>query len=146
MHVGVLTAFAVRMASLAVREQSGQRLRLGLLAFALAGDSPDSDWRDVFSAFTPLEDAGLRIRVDVRDAYAEAARLADERTTRSVLAWASPPRSPWLRLLKRAKIRLLDRSWRASDSPDGFRYVVVNPVSEAELLERLQQREPPRSR
>jgi hypothetical protein len=145
-HVGLLTAFAVRMASLAVREQSGQRLRLGLLAFALAGDSPDADWRDVFADFPPLEDAALRIRVDVRDAYAEATRLADGRTTRKVLAWASPPRSPWLRLLKRAKLRLVGGSWRATDSPDGFRYASVNPVSEAELIERAGEREQPRIR
>jgi len=57
-----LICFGIRMAMLAVREQSVARLRVGLLAVALGGSSRQSDWRDVMGQMPPFEDAGMRIR------------------------------------------------------------------------------------
>lgn len=130
-HVGVLGSFAVRMASLAVREGSTERLRLGLLAIALASDSPESDWRDLTRLLTPLEDAALRIPGGVaqaRDAFAEAARLTEE-DSKVPITWCKPPRWQLLRLLMRLRFRLLWFDWKAIEAEDGFRYVVANPVT-----------------
>jgi len=128
----VLTGFAIRMAILGVREQSVARLRIGLLAMAFGGSSPESDWRDIMSDMPPLEDAGMRIRGDSRPAFREAASLATDRTAMSIRI-ASPPKHAWLGWAKHLKpVRMGD--WQAVQAPDGFRYVVKNPVTEAELM------------
>ena len=132
-QVDRLIGFGIRMAILAVREQSVARLRLGLLAAALGGSSRQSDWRDVASDMPPFEDAGMRIRRDSRPAFLEAASIANSRTA-MLIRIASPGRHAWLRWVKRLKIRRLGQ-WRAVEAPDGFRYVVRNPMSEAELIE-----------
>jgi len=81
----------------------------------------------------PFEDAGMRIRRDSRPAFLEAASIANSRTA-MLIRIASPGRHAWLRWVKRLKIRRLGQ-WRAVEAPDGFRYVVRNPMSEAELIE-----------
>jgi hypothetical protein len=136
LHADLLMVFAIRMAILGVREQSGARLRIGLLAVALAGSSPESDWRDVFYQMPPLEDAGLRIPGDLRAAYVEAASIAKGRVA-ILIRGAFPPRHAWLRRTKRLKLRLLGGGWRAVQAPDGFRYVVTNPISEVELMDKI---------
>jgi hypothetical protein len=135
-QVDVLRCFAIRMAILAVREQSVARLRVGLLAVALGGSSRGADWRDVTSGMPPLEDAGLRIRGESRPAFLEAAAIANSRTA-ILIRIASPGRYPWLCWVKRLKIRRLG-SWLAVQAPDGFRYMVRNPTSEAELIANLE--------
>jgi hypothetical protein len=136
-QVDVLIGFGIRMAILGVREQSVARLRLGLLAVALGGSSREADWRDVAAHLPPLEDAGLRIRADSRAAYIEAASIAKDQTAILIRA-ACPPRRAALRWAKRMKLILLGGGWRAVQAPDGFRYVVGNPISEAELMKRIE--------
>jgi len=135
-QVDVLVGFAIRMAMLAVREQSVARLRVGLLAVALGGSSRQSDWRDVASQMPPLEDAGLRIRGDSRPAFLEAAAIAKGKTA-ILIRIAAPLRHARLRWLKRLKLRRLG-DWRVVQAPDGFRYEVKNPVSEAEFMEMIE--------
>ena len=127
-----LICFGIRMAMLAVREQSVARLRVGLLAVALGGSSRQSDWRDVMGQMPPFEDAGMRIRGDSRPAFLEAASIATGYTVWQIRG-AAPLRQAWLRWVKRLKIRRLGQ-WRAVEAPDGFRYVVRNPRTEAELM------------
>lgn len=136
-QVDRLIGFGIRMAILGVREQSVARLRLGLLAVALGGSSREADWRDVAARLPPLEDAGLRIRADSRAAYIEAASIAKDQTAILIRA-ACPPRLAALRWAKRIKLLLLGGGWRAVQAPDGFRYVVENPISEAELMKRIE--------
>ena len=135
-QAGMLMGFAIRMAILGVREQSVARLRVGLLAVALGGSSRASDWRDVAADMPPLEDAGLRIRGETRPAFLEAASIARGKTA-ILIRVASPLRRSWLRWIKRVKIRRLG-DWRAVQASDGFRYEVRNPVSEAELIEKIE--------
>jgi hypothetical protein len=131
-QVDVLIAFAVRMAMLGVREQSVSRLRVGLLAVALGGSSRAADWRDVATHMPPLEDAGERIHDDPRPAFLEAASIASGYTA-SQIRIASPPTHTAFQWLKRMRPRRLGQ-WRVIEAPDGFRYVVANPVSESELM------------
>jgi hypothetical protein len=135
-QAGMLMGFAIRMAILGVREQSVARLRVGLLAVALGGSSRASDWRDVAADMPPLEDAGLRIRGETRPAFLEAASIAKGKTA-ILIRVAAPLRHASLRWVKRMKIRRLG-DWQAVQAPDGFRYEVKNPVSEAEFMEMIE--------
>jgi hypothetical protein len=135
-QVDRLIGFGIRMAMLAVREQSVARLRVGLLAVAFGGSSPESDWRDVASHMPPFEDAGMRIRGESRPAFLEAASIATDHTA-IFLRIAAPPRYAWLGWAKRLKIRRLG-DWRAVQAPDGFRYEVGNPRTEAELIANIE--------
>jgi hypothetical protein len=135
-QVDRLIGFGIRMAILAVREQSVARLRVGLLAVALGGSSRRSDWRDVMGDMPTFEDAGMRIRGDSRPAFLEAASIATGYTV-SQIRGAAPPRYPWLGWVKGLKIRRLGQ-WRAVEAPDGFRYEVRNPRSEAELIANIE--------
>ena len=110
-QVDVLVGFGIRMAILAVREQSVARLRVGLLAVALGASSRESDWRDVFNRMAPFEDAGLRIRADSRAAYIEAASIASGKTA-ILIRTAAPSRYAVLRWLRRIKRRLLSGGWQ----------------------------------
>ena len=68
----VLETFAIRMASLAVRERSVPRLRRGLLAIALASHAREFDWRAVILSSATLEDAGRRLGRRAGAAFDEA--------------------------------------------------------------------------
>jgi hypothetical protein len=135
-HIDVFAIFAHRMAMLAVREQSVARLRIGLLAYALGPGAGQADWYDVSTDLLPLSDAALRIRGDSRQAFADAARLAEGRTAQ-MIRWGTPPRPRWLRWLMRARLHLPGQPWKAVEAPDGFRYVVANPMSEEEFLQKI---------
>ncbi|HEX2203894.1 MAG TPA: hypothetical protein VHG91_11375 [Longimicrobium sp.] len=106
-----LLAFAERMASLAVRERSPDRLRLGLAAVALEDFRYDS--REDLLVLAPLYHAAGKIGADPRDLFDEAAALAPG-------AGADGLRS-FLR--HRDLHRILDAlGYRESADADGFRY------------------------
>lgn len=139
-HVGPLSVFAVRMAMLAVRERSLDRLRLGLRAAALSGSADLDDPRDAASALLPLVDAADRVGADAPSEFADAARSALPGTAR--LLEQMPPRHTWSRLLERAAASLGIGDWRATEAPDGFRYVFTRPVTKAqvdEMIRRVEQ-------
>lgn len=135
-----LVAFAVRMATLAVRERSTARLRLGLNAVALVGDAPTADWRETYTPLLALRNATWRIGADARGEFISAARLARGRTARSLIAAGS--RSALMAGIEHLVMRLGAGVWKAVDAPDGFRYVPVQRVSRAEvdgLIRRVEQ-------
>lgn len=70
----MLDAFAVRMASWAVRRQSSAPIIWGLLALTL--DCGKFDYRETMPALVPLYDAALRIKIDSRDLFEGVAALA----------------------------------------------------------------------
>jgi hypothetical protein len=70
----MLDAFAVRMASWAVRRQSSAPITWGLVALTL--DCGKFDDRETMPGFVPLYDAALRIEVDSRALFEGIAALA----------------------------------------------------------------------
>jgi type II secretion system protein G len=131
----VLTAYAIRMASLAVRERSVERLRLGLLGFALASRVPDLDWRDFLFMTSPLHDAALRLGPPARAPVLQAADLADHRVA-PVLRGIVPPPWRWLCRLRRS-LPVLGSRWRIHQDADGFRYRPTVTYTEADILQAI---------
>jgi len=129
----LLMAFAIRMASLAVREDAATRLRVGLLATALASRVPDPDWRDFALQLPPIEDAASRLGESTRSAFAEAARLAPQWMA-GMLLWAAPLPSGLLRGLKRIKLHLPGATWKVIQEAAGPRYVPVRTYTEDGIL------------
>jgi hypothetical protein len=130
-HYDALLTFAVRMAALAVRERSTQRLRLGVQAVALAGDAPTADWRETLAPLLCLSDAATRLGTNALGEFANAARLAHGRTVESLNAEARQSR---LRAaIERIAMHLGVGLWKAIHAPDGFRYVPTRRVSRAEV-------------
>ena len=119
-HAGALGSFAVRMAMLAVRERSVERLRLGLCAAVLSVGEGE-DWRDLIRTFSPLSDAATRLGADGPLEFARAARHARGWYVGFVASF--PPRWGWHRLVERAAMVLGLGNWRAIEAADGFRYV-----------------------
>ena len=70
----LLDAFAVRMASWAVRRSSSEPIIWGLVALTL--DCGKFDYRETMPDFVPLYDAALRIEVDSRALFESVADLA----------------------------------------------------------------------
>jgi len=138
-HAGTLATFAVRMAALAVRERSPDRLRLGLEALALAGEADVDDWRDAVRPLFPLRDAAWRIGVDARGEFIRAAQLARSRTAGLLARFV--PRQAWLRFVERAALSAGIGPWKVVAAPDGFRYVPTHSASreeQEEFLRRVQ--------
>jgi hypothetical protein len=130
-HYDALLAFAVRMAALAVRERSIERLRLGVHAVAFAGDAPTADWRETLAPLIALSDAAARIDSNARAEFANSARLARGRTAHALIAVA---RHSTLRtVIERVVMRLGLGVWKVVLAPDGFRYVPTRRVSRAEV-------------
>jgi len=141
-HVDLLGLFARRMAALAVREQSPQRLATGLNAIALFGDSRESDWRDLNLDLDTLRDASRRLTGEHRRLFLEAAELAGE-LTRGHLRSAGAPSSVLLRaigFILSGLVGLLVRHIPNTrpvpmQTADGFRYVSSNPA----LVDKMKQ-------
>ena len=130
-HYDALLAFAARMAMLAVRECSIERLRLGVQAVALAGDAPTADWRETSLALLPLNDAAARIDSTARMEFSNAARLARGDTAHALSGVAG---QSVLRIaIERFAMRVGIGVWKAIHAPDGFRYVPTRRTSRAEV-------------
>ena len=119
-HARALGLFAVRMATLAVRERSAERLRIGLCAAVLSAGER-ADWRDLGDTLHLLSDAAIRIGADGPTEFANAARFARGWYVGYVQRF--PPRWGWHRLAERAAMVLGLGDWRAVEASDGFRYV-----------------------
>lgn len=82
-NAGALGQYGIRMAILALRERSVDRLREGLLASALSGAIDRPDDRDFMLAIAPAHFAATRLGVDPAVEFAaiadriDDARLAD---------------------------------------------------------------------
>jgi hypothetical protein len=73
-HALLLDAFAIRMASLAVRQGSSEPIAWGLVALTL--DCGQFDDRETVPAVVTLYDAALRIEVDSKELFENAAAVA----------------------------------------------------------------------
>jgi hypothetical protein len=139
-HYDALLTFSARMAMLAVREHSIERLRLGVQAVALAGDAPTADWRETALGLLPLSDAVARMGSTARAEFANAAHLAHGRTAHTLSGVAS--QSALRIAIDRVAMRLGIGVWKAVHAPDGFRYVPARRVSRADaetLVQRAQE-------
>jgi hypothetical protein len=132
-HQNWLGTFAMRMASLAIREQSIDRLRLGIGAIALAGDAQNSDWRDTGVALLPLRDAAERLNAGDGEFTAAVSRAT---TTTAKLISDSRPRASWHRRVENAATNLLG-FYEAKMAADGFRYVPRRDVTAEESAKML---------
>jgi hypothetical protein len=132
-HIYVLQNFAVRMASLAVRRRSADILRTALQAVALAGSSPESDWRDLGLPILPLRDAARRIGAD-RKLFDEAGRLAVGRTERLIRDAA--PKRTISALLEQLVGLFVKGPWTTVEDREGFRYVSTERGPDPETLMR----------
>lgn len=139
-QMNLLISYAVRMASLAVRERSLLRLRTGLLAMALASHAREFDWREVILSFSTLEDAGRRLGRRAGPGFDEAAKLADPSMARMIRG-GSPGRWLLLRLLRRIRIPGVPvvQEFKLLPSPDGPRYAPTPRITEEDLVRRVVQ-------
>jgi hypothetical protein len=106
-----LLAYSARMASLAVREKSAERIHLGLLALGI--DGWKFDWRDSVGIVCLHYDAALKLGLVPERAFEDAAAVLSLKVATELRAF--PKRSP------------VDRSLAAmgyveSVDSDGFRY------------------------
>jgi hypothetical protein len=136
-HFWALTAFADRMAMLAVRERSVARLRIGLQAVAMAGDCRDADLRDAMTPVMLLEDATWRIGMNQEREFTDAARLAEPYTAKLLEGAARRPK--WLRLVDHIAMALGVGQWKTIVARDGFRYVPKKRYSKEETEELVNQ-------
>lgn len=133
-HARALSLFAIRMASLAVRERSVQRLRLGLWG-AVLSEGASGDWRETSSLLAPLADAARRIGADAKREFAEAARLGPHESARVIAAF--PPASTLRGLAERAAMIFGLGQWRTTGEGDAFRYEPAHTTSKSEAEELL---------
>jgi hypothetical protein len=105
-------SFAVRMATLGVRERSEIRLLHGLVALAI--ENFQVDWREDLMTLAPLNDAAIRVGADPVALFDKAA------------SFASAPAAQQLRAFVRRHPDLKDikvMGFSARDAPEGFAYV-----------------------
>lgn len=120
----MLLIFAQFMATLAVRDSSTERLRLSLLALALAGSASVSDWRDTGIRTLPVRDAAFRLGEHSLRFFEEAAVAATPRT-RELLMLAMPSFSVWGRLAQEASRQFAQEFWRPRGIGESFSYGTV---------------------
>lgn len=106
-----LFAFSVRMAALAVREDSRQHLLEGLVALVL--EDYRYDYRDNVVCLGPIYHSAVKIGIDPIKLFAEAASFANNRASDVIANF--PSRPPEKRGLKAM-------GYKESSGPDGFRY------------------------
>ncbi len=107
----LLIVFAERMATLAVRKQSRDKVLEGLLALILEDYRVDP--RDNLTRLAVLYDAATRIGVSPDEIFSEAARFANNSVAQSITEF--PSRRPADRSLKAF-------FYKAVDGPNGFTY------------------------
>ena len=108
---GNFMSYAIRMATVGVRERSRQHVLRGILAMAI--EDFRSDWRENLMTLAPLNDAAARIGEDPVQLFDDAATLASPATAGHLRAFAR--RHPDLKALKAM-------GWAAVDGPSGFMY------------------------
>ncbi len=137
-HERLVWGFAVRMASLAVREDSLLRLRYAVRAMAVATHVPHWDPRDYFQMFKPIIDAACRMTADPRPVFRDAQVIARADMRKLIAGLAPGP-------LRRLQMRLfgVPSGWRLRELPDGLRYEPQNPEGTEEFLAELESRFPP---
>jgi hypothetical protein len=108
----ILGAYAGRMASLAVRQQDPEILRLALVALALRKDS--GDWRDGVPMLALCYDAAERLSLHPEDAFEAAAQFQSQRGKEVLRKFYS--RKPEDRSLK-------SMLYHIETGDEGFRYV-----------------------
>lgn len=111
---GFLFAFGERMAALAVREHSGQRLLEGLVALVL--EDYKFDPRDNIVCLAPLYHSAVKIGVDPVSLFTKATSYAKNEAADAIAHF--PSRPPELRSLE-------SMGYKESYGPDGFRYEVI---------------------
>jgi len=109
---GFLIAFASRMATMGVREQSRERILDGLVALIM--EDYKVDFRDTLMRVAPLYDATLKIGLDPEAVFREAAAFFGNETATNIVDF--PSRPPELRTLN-------GMGFKESSDADGFRYV-----------------------
>ena len=75
--------FGVRLAVLAVRRDTPELYKLGVLA--LVAGSPKVDWRDVLGAFAIFDNCGARLRLQFQAEVESVVEFTDEAKLRSTM-------------------------------------------------------------
>lgn len=104
-------SFAQRMATLAVRERSRERLLEGLVALII--EDFKEDWRDNIIRLAPLYDAGLKIDLEPQVLFNEAAAYFNNDPAIEIANF--PARPAELKTLRAM-------GFRESSDNDGFKY------------------------
>lgn len=114
---GFFLSFAVRMATLGVREKSVTRVRQGLIAVVIENFRRDS--REDLMTLAPLNDAAGRVGADPVDLFDEAASYATPDVAEKLKTFVR--RHPDLKSLR-------VMGFSAQDTPQGFQYVFRWPA------------------
>lgn len=110
-HTFTWFVYAIRMAMLAVRERSPERVLFGLLALVI--EDFKQDWRENVIILSLLHDSARRINADPRALFEQAASYAGPTAAQHLNQWLQ--RSPDLQ-------RIESMGYHAVHAPDGFRY------------------------
>jgi len=120
-HALMLDAFAIRMASWAVRRRSSAPITWGLVALTL--DCGKFDIRETLPAFIPLYDAARRIEADSKTLFESAAVIAE-----SYCSYFAAHLRRFHDLPATARSLLAARMFESTDA-DGFRYETIRGSS-----------------
>ena len=104
--------FSERMAALAVREQSEDRITKGLVALII--EDFKFDFRDNLRRLAPLYRSSERIGINPSQVFLKAASYANNDVAKAIVQF--PNRAPQDRSLEAM-------AFKEEDGPDGFRYV-----------------------
>lgn len=111
-HSAILWAFSERMASLAVRERSKERVVQGLTGLVLEGCK--EDWRDCIIRLAPLYDAAVKVGAPPDELFREAASYAGGEARKLLLEY--PKRTP-------ENLSIEAMGYSEGETEDGFRYI-----------------------
>jgi hypothetical protein len=106
-----LLTFAERMATLAVREKSRERLLDGLLSLII--ENYNADWRDNLTKLAPLYHSAVKIGIDPQSLFMDAASYGNNEVAEIIRGF--PLREPEDRSLEAF-------GYKESYELDGFRY------------------------
>jgi hypothetical protein len=111
-HSAILWVFSERMASLAVRERSTDRVLQGLSGLALEGCQ--EDYRDCVIRLAPLYDAALKIGASPNELFKKAASYGSGEAGKLILNYLK--RTP-------ENLTLGAMGYSEGETEDGFRYI-----------------------
>lgn len=106
-----LLAFAERMAALAVREKSRERLLDGLLSLII--ENYNADWRDNVTKLAPLYHSAVKIGIDPQSLFTEAASYGNNEVAEVIRDFSQ--REPEDRSIEAF-------GYKETYESDGFRY------------------------